>query len=69
MPACLSCNKDLDQDFLDSTMDELARDKSQVFMSIIKSCPHHCKTQLTFKKNALSYYLVSGVEEIFIGGA
>ncbi|WP_407508156.1 hypothetical protein [Acinetobacter baumannii] len=68
MPACPSCNNNLDQDFLNSTMDELAKDKSQVFMTITESCPH-CKAQLTFKKSALSYYLVNGVKEVFIGGA
>lgn len=43
MPACPSCNNNLDQDFLDFAMDELARNKSQVFMNIIKNCPD-CET-------------------------
>lgn len=68
MTACPLCNNQLDSEYLDSIMDELARYKDSPFYSKIEQCPH-CQKDLLFKKVALSYYLVSDNKEILIGGA
>lgn len=68
MAFCPLCNDELDNEYLNSVMDELSRHKDSPFYSIIKQCPH-CKHDLLFKKIALSYYLVTNNKEILIGGA
>jgi DNA-directed RNA polymerase subunit RPC12/RpoP len=68
MTACSSCKNELNNDYLNSAMDELSQHKDSPFYSIIKPCPH-CQHDLLFKKIALSYYLVTDKKEIVIGGA
>ena len=68
MTVCLLCNDELDNEYLNSVMDELSWHKDSPFYSIIRQCPH-CKYDLLFKKIVLSYYLVTNNKEILIGGA
>ena len=68
MTVCPSCNDELDNEYLNSVMDELYRHKDSPFFFLFRQCPH-CKYDLLFKKIVLSYYLVTNNKEILIGGA
>lgn len=57
MTAYPLCNNQLDSEYLDSVMDELARYKDFPFYSKAKQWSHF-QQDLLLKKLALSYYLI-----------
>ncbi|NAR85840.1 hypothetical protein [Acinetobacter haemolyticus] len=56
MANCPHCNKGLDQDFLDSGMDELKNGISKNIFKAYKECLG-CKSQIEFTNDGQLYYI------------
>ena len=65
MSSCPKCGDELNQDFFFFFLDQIKLSNEVIAVQKIP-CPS-CGGNISFKKSAHSYYLISGTE-VFIGG-